>query len=116
MWGLIAGLVSYPAFAWAGHRLLQHFDWKPGLLRVLIVFLMATLLSSALGSGVSWVVTPPGQQSTQTVLERRLKNLLADELACFSHPEGAACQSFLHQRDALEHALLGRASGSGTHA
>jgi len=73
MWGLIAGLVSYPAFAWTGHRLLQHFDWKPGFSRVLVVFLIATLLSSALGSGVSWILTPPGQQSTQTVLAHKLK-------------------------------------------
>ena len=53
MWGIVAGLVSYPVFSWYSKRFLDDQGLESGFTRMLLVFLVATILSSALGYGVS---------------------------------------------------------------
>ncbi len=114
MWGIVAGLVSYPVFSWYSKRFLDDQGLESGFTRMLLVFLVATILSSALGYGVSWLTTPAHTQSTQAALEKKSTVILGKELHCLQNPSSPACQSAAQQGKALENQLLGSlGAGSG---
>ncbi|WP_297469134.1 hypothetical protein [Acidithiobacillus sp.] len=111
MWGLVAGTVSYPLFAWYSRRYFDEQGLERGFTRMMLVFLMATLLSSALGYGVSWVTSTPRSRSSQVQLQKAGTAVLDDELKCARNPSGAACQSSVQQAEAMERKLLSGFSG-----
>ena len=58
MYSLILSTIAYPFVAWWLHRRLE--DWlEPGLLRRLLVFLLASIACWALSSVIDWAF--PGQ-------------------------------------------------------
>lgn len=111
MWGIVAGLVSYPVFTWYTKRFLDDQCLETGFTRFLLVVLIGTILSSALGYGVSWLTTPPHTQSTQAALEKKSTAILGKELTCLHNPDGAACQAAQQQSQGLENKLLSSLSG-----
>lgn len=96
MLGLIAGLASSPFFAWGSARALQHYHWKAGISRVVTIFFLTAILSSALGYGVARLVTSPGKISTQAVLGANISSVISDEWACFKNPNSQSCLYFIH--------------------
>ncbi|MHB8211069.1 MAG: hypothetical protein ACYDDP_06970 [Acidithiobacillus sp.] len=111
MWGLVAGTVSYPVFAWYSRRYLDEQGLERGFTRMTLVFMVATLLSSVLGYGVSWVTSTPQSRSSQARLQKAGTVVLDDDLKCAQDPAGAACQSSVQQAKALEQKLLSGLSG-----
>jgi hypothetical protein len=92
MWGLIAGIVSYPPSVWLFRRLwdrqgILHGGW----LRGISVFVAATILSSLLGSGVSWL-TRPAVYSAGTSLDAQALRLFHLEYRCVTTDDQAVCQ------------------------
>jgi cytochrome c-type biogenesis protein CcmH/NrfF len=112
MWGLVAGTVSYPVFAWYSRRYLDEQGLERGFTRMVLVFLVATLLSSALGYGVSWMTSTPQSRSSQAQLQKKGTAMLANELKCAQDPASAVCQSTAEQADALEKKLLSGLTGN----
>ena len=112
MWGLVAGTVSYPLFAWYSRRYLDEQGLERGFTRMMLVFLVATLLSSALGYGVSWVTSTPRSRGSQVQLQKAGTAVLDDEWKCIRNPSGAACQSSVQQAEATERKLLSGFRGS----
>ena len=115
MWGIVAGLVSYPVFSWYSKRFLDDQGLESGFTRLLLVFLVATILSSALGYGVSWLTTPSHTRSTQAGQEKKSTAILGKEISCLQNPSSSACQSAAQQGKALENKLLGSLSGGSQH-
>ncbi len=103
MWGLVAGAVSYPAFAWYSRRFLDAQGLERGFTRMILVFLVATLLSSALGYGVSWMTSTPQSRDRQAQLQETSMAVLNH---CLRNPAGAACQSAAQRSKLLEQKLL----------
>ncbi|MHB8321426.1 MAG: hypothetical protein ACYDA7_05365 [Acidithiobacillus sp.] len=46
MFAFIVGLVSYFPFAWYAHRYLDDQGYPPGMVRKLVVFVIASVLAS----------------------------------------------------------------------
>lgn len=112
MWGLVAGIVSYPVFAWYSKHYLGEQGLERGFTRMVLVFLVATILSSALGYGVSWMTSTPQSRNSQAQLQKKGTAVLADELECARDPASAVCQSTVEQADALEQKLLSGLAGN----
>lgn len=109
MWGLLAGIVSYPFIAWYSHRRLEDQGLPSGLTRTLLVFLIATALSTVLGYGVSWLTSKP--EAPRQHLQQATTQLLGHELRCLQNPASAACQSAIQQSRQLKEELLSGATG-----
>lgn len=108
MWGLVTGIVSYPVFAWAGHRWLDDQGLPAGLTRATLVFLAATALSSGLGYGVSWLSHDGSNgPSASAKLQDQTTALLKQEVECFRSPSTASCQSAVRQGNQLLRGLGG---------
>ncbi|MBU2830948.1 MULTISPECIES: hypothetical protein [Acidithiobacillus] len=112
MWGLVAGIVSYPAFAWYGKRYLDGQGLERGFTRTVLVLLMATILSSTLAYGVSWMASTAQSRNSQAQLQKNGIAMLADELKCARDPASALCQSTAEQANALEQKLLSGLTGN----
>lgn len=106
MWGLVAGIVSYPVFAWYSRRFLDEQGLESGFTRMMFVFLVATILSSAVGYAVSWVATPAHKQSTSAAISKNGTKILGQELQCLHNPASASCRSGAKQGQALEQKML----------
>ncbi|MHB8248770.1 MAG: hypothetical protein ACYDCX_07800 [Acidithiobacillus sp.] len=114
MWGLLAGIVSYPFIAWYSHRRLEEQGLPSGFTRTMLVFLIATALSTALGYGVSWLTSKPeAGGAPQQHLQQATTQLLGHELQCLQNPASAACQSAIRQSQQLKEELL--SGGAGRH-
>ncbi|MCE5360459.1 hypothetical protein [Candidatus Igneacidithiobacillus taiwanensis] len=92
MWGLVAGIVSYFPFAWYGHRYLDEHGMPPGFSRKLLVFLIASVLSTAVGFGVSRLSSSPQHAAAQAQLQQKTKQLLSSSLHCLNDPAQPQCQ------------------------
>ena len=113
MWGLLAGIVSYPFIAWYSHRRLEEQGLPSGFTRTMLVFLIATALSTALGYGVSWLTSKPEAGVPRQHLQQATTQLLGHELRCLQNPASAACQSAIQQSQQLKEELL--SGGAGRH-
>ncbi len=107
MWGLVAGIVGYFPLAWYTHRRLDSFGVPPGTGRKLVVFAIATALSTALGDGVSFLTTSPAQRTREAAVHQQTLKLLAGTLACSRNPDAPSCQ----KEAASAHSLMAQVLG-----
>lgn len=111
MWGLITGVVSYFPFAWAGHRYLDDHGMPPGFSRKLLVFLLASVLSSGLGYGVSRLTSSPQHVREQAAMQQKTMQLLGSTLHCVNDPSNPKCQQNAATAHQLLHQILGTELG-----
>jgi hypothetical protein len=112
MWGLIAGIVSYFPFAWYGHRYLDEHGMPPGFSRKLLVFLIASVLSTVVGYGVSRLSSTPQHAAAQAQLQQKTMQLLGSSLHCLNDPNQPQCQQNSAAAKQLLHKMLNTELGS----
>ena len=102
MWGLITGVVSYFPFAWYSHRYLDDHGMPPGFSRRLLVIIVASVLSTGLGYGVSRLTSSPQHLQAESQMQKKTMQLLGSTLHCVNEPSNPQCQ----QNAAEAHQLL----------
>jgi len=109
MWGLVAGVLSYFPAAWYGHRFLENQGMEPGFVRKISVFLFASIVSSALGYGVSVLTTSPSQRHQEASLQQQALSVLGNAARCTQDPDRSQCSENRAQAQALLARILGAA-------
>ncbi|MGK9450382.1 hypothetical protein ACSSZE_03815 [Acidithiobacillus caldus] len=107
MWGLLVGVVSYFPAAWYGHRFLEGQGMEPGFTRKLSVFLFASIVSTALGYGVSLVTSSPAHRHAEADLQRQTLQLLGSAARCTQDPSLPQCSQDRAEAEQLLGKLLG---------
>ena len=111
MWGLLTGIVSYFPFAWYSHRYFDDHGMPPGFSRKLLVFLIASALSSGLGYGVSYLTSSPQHLQAQAQMQQKTMQLLGSTLHCVNDPSNPKCQRNAATAHQLLHQMLGSELG-----
>ncbi|MCE5394077.1 MAG: hypothetical protein JJ693_05740 [Acidithiobacillus sp.] len=112
MWGLLAGLVSYFPFARLCHNYLDDRGMPPGFSRKLLVFLLASALSSAVGYGVSALFTSPEKAQQDAEVQKKTMALLGNTLQCLQQPNNPRCAKNAQTAQDLLDQILGGNSHS----
>ncbi|MGC9238494.1 MAG: hypothetical protein ACP5D5_02405 [Acidithiobacillus sp.] len=107
MWGLVVGVVSYFPAAWYGHRFLEDQGMEAGFTRKLSVFLFASVVSTALGYGVSLITTSPAHRREEAGLQHQALQILGSAARCAQDPTLPQCA----QNRAEAQELLGKILG-----
>lgn len=106
MWGIIAGVVSYPVFYFYSQKPMDYLGLDSGIVRALFVVIMSVMLASAFGYGVGWAIDTPKERAQNNHFILASTHLITEAASCVDNSKGKPCITFTGEESKWSDNLL----------